>query len=157
MQDHRRAPEHLHLNAAGDDIVIPPMMFKFCLADAAAQRKDKKVKTTHWGPDFTKLVAVFDEAPLGIKPDDVRYETFSMSSTGDRGRGKRVPRRYPMIDEWEARVKVYLVSDEIPERIFEETCKTAGLAIGIGRFRPQNGGTNGRFKVIGFDWQDEEI
>jgi hypothetical protein len=30
----------------------------------------------------------------------------------------------------------------------------AGMFIGIGRFRPEKGGTNGRFKIESIDWQD---
>ena len=30
----------------------------------------------------------------------------------------------------------------------------AGMFIGIGRFRPEKGGTNGRFKITQLDWQD---
>jgi hypothetical protein len=30
--------------------------------------------------------------------------------------------------------------------------KIGGASIGIGRFRPEKGGLNGRFKPVNFDW-----
>jgi hypothetical protein len=30
----------------------------------------------------------------------------------------------------------------------------AGMFIGIGRFRPEKGGTNGRFKIASIEWTD---
>jgi hypothetical protein len=28
------------------------------------------------------------------------------------------------------------------------------MIVGIGRFRPENGGTNGRFRVVKIEWED---
>ena len=30
----------------------------------------------------------------------------------------------------------------------------AGMFIGLGRFRPEKGGTNGRFQTVSLKWQD---
>lgn len=30
----------------------------------------------------------------------------------------------------------------------------AGMFIGVGRFRPEKGGQNGRFQIAALDWED---
>jgi hypothetical protein len=40
----------------------------------------------------------------------------------------------------------------VPTEIFERCLKEAGNLIGVGRFRPQNGGYFGRFTVKSIKW-----
>jgi hypothetical protein len=46
-----------------------------------------------------------------------------------------------------------IMDDTITKEVFEEVFYAAGSGIGIGRFRPEKGGTNGRFRAVKFDWQ----
>jgi hypothetical protein len=38
--------------------------------------------------------------------------------------------------------------------VFREMVEIAGMFIGIGRFRPEKGGTNGRFRIEALAWAD---
>jgi hypothetical protein len=92
---------------------------------------------------------------LNIDPANVSSITISANADGVRGSGKRVPRRFPSIPAgWTTTFDVYILDPIITEQIFTEMLELAGMFIGIGQFRPQNGGTNGRFKIEKVNWAD---
>jgi hypothetical protein len=47
------------------------------------------------------------------------------------------------------------MDDTVTREIFERYFNQAGHFIGVGRFRPENGGMNGRFRATAFHWADE--
>jgi hypothetical protein len=59
-----------------------------------------------------------------------------------------------MIDEWKAPVPFTILADEITQEVFEEALTQAGLFVGIGRHRPQNGGVCGRWTVEKVEWRN---
>jgi hypothetical protein len=102
---------------------------------------------------FLAGVMCIDQIVLPDKQDTVRGELVHCHANGKRGSGTRVWRTFPMIDEWKAAVSFHVVADEITEEVFEETLKQAGMFVGIGRHRPENGGVNGRWVVEKIEWQ----
>jgi hypothetical protein len=82
---------------------------------------------------------------------------ISANSNGVRGSGKRVPRRFPEFGKWHGTAEFTILDDIITRDVFETHVRAAGTVVGIGRFRPENGGTNGRFRPIEFEWQDIEF
>jgi hypothetical protein len=56
--------------------------------------------------------------------------------------------------KWAATFDVIVLDPIISAEIFEEMLTMAGMFIGIGRFRPEKGGTNGRFRVESIKWTD---
>lgn len=136
-------------------VFIPPMAFKMAL-DRAAQMlsiqipgKGKKTFTTF----FLSGVLVVDPVILPITKEEVAMDRIYANSDGKRGSGKRVWRNFPKIEEWEADVPFQVIADEIAEDVFEQHLQQAGAFVGIGRFRPQNGGFYGRFRVEKIKWQ----
>lgn len=135
-------------------IVIPAMALKFCIA-AAAKKLGMQIpgrgKAT-----FTKYFeadVICTENPLlGVQKEDVQSVRINSNADGVRGSGKRVWRTYPVINEWATVAKFMILDDTITREVFEEVFTAAGMGIGIGRFRPQNGGINGRFVATKFDW-----
>jgi hypothetical protein len=67
---------------------------------------------------------------------------------------QRVTRRFPIIPAWRASFDVYVLDPIITQDVFREMVEIAGMFIGIGRFRPEKGGTNGRFKIETLAWSD---
>lgn len=136
------------IHSTGNGIVfIPPMGLKQCL-DAAAKfismqipGKGKSTYTKH----FKSGLLCTEPIELGIPIEKMEGKWFSMHADGVRGSGKRVPRCYPEITEWRGEVNVLLLSDAITDPVFEIHLKQAGQFIGLGRFRPENGGFYGRF------------
>jgi len=151
-----------HWNSEGK-MVIPPMSIKQAL-DSAVKRSGKQIpgkgKATYT-KHFTGGCMVFEPAViLGADGQPITRETVGcfggmMSSTGEKGKtgGKVVYRQFPEVDApWIATVSFEILDEVITGPIFEEMLSETGKFIGIGRFRPQNGGFCGRFSVEGVDW-----
>jgi hypothetical protein len=143
-----------HTNADGM-VVIPCMAFKKALTAAASltQRKIAGKGNQTWAKQVRTGALPTGDLVTNVKIDDVRGEIFQCSATGDAsGNGPRVPRKFPMVDAWEGDIRFVLTNAGIEKDIFEEYFNEAGLYIGVGRFRPENGGVNGLFDVVKFEW-----
>lgn len=146
--------ERLHVNEEGI-VFIPPMAFKNCLAEAAKffsiqiPGKGKSTYTKH----FEAGIMVLDGPSLGIKREDVEGEWLFLDSNGKKNSGTRVDRCYPKIPNWEGTVTFHVLDEIITRDVFIDHIDKAGKFIGIGRFRPRNGGYYGRFSVGKVDWQ----
>lgn len=145
------------LNVQDGRIVIPAHGFHQCMAAAAKYSKRQipgQGKAT-WTAKFTAGIMLMDNPKLDTSPDAITAVTISANADGVRGSGKRVPRRFPVIPAgWKTTFDVYILDPIITEHVFREMAELAGIFIGLGQFRPQNGGTNGRFRVDRLAWQD---
>lgn len=149
--------ERLHYRDDGQ-VFIPPMAFKKALEGAARflgisiKGRGKSTYTKH----FKAGVLVTDGLMLPIKKDEVPGEWFHVAADGKPGgNSPRVKRCFPVIREWEGDVTFYVLDDTIAPEIFERHLREAGNFIGIGRFRPENGGFYGRFEVKKISWQTD--
>lgn len=148
--------ERIHADENGE-VFIPAQSFKIALAEAAAfmgRRVPGKGQAT-FKKHFEAGVMVLDNIPLGIKADAVQGERLFLNADGKRGGSKRVYRTMPVVPKWEAEVTFYIFDNTINRDAFEEHLKAAGTFIGIGRWRPRNGGTKGRFRVVSVDWKEK--
>lgn len=137
-------------------VVIPAHGLHQAIAAAAKYSKRQipgQGKAT-WTAKFLSGITLFEDPALNIDPATVGCVTISANADGVRGSGKRVPRRFPILPEWEATFDVFVLDQIITQDVFREMVEIAGMFIGIGRFRPQNGGTNGRFRIKSLVWQD---
>jgi len=138
-------------------VAIPAHGLMQCIAAAAKYSKRQipgQGKAT-WTAKFTAGIMLMENPALNVSPADVKSITISANADGIRGSGKRVPRRFPSIPAgWSATFDVYILDPIITEQVFHEMMELAGMFIGIGQFRPQNGGTNGRFRVEKLAWAD---
>ena len=137
-------------------ICIPAMAFKQAL-DVAAKMlgmqipgKGKATYTKH----FRAGVICESDVPIGIHVDDVPSITINANADGVRGSGKRVQRTFPQVPNWTGTARFAVLDDTITREVFERHLVEAGRFVGIGRFRPENGGLNGRFKPVEFRWSD---
>jgi len=147
--------EKAHVTDTGE-VYIPPMALKMCL-DASAKFMGLKIpgkKNCTWTKHFASGVLVTTPALLGVKNDDLTKARYHCHVDGVRGSGKRVWRLFPEVNAWKAQVTFHVLDDIITERVFSDTLTHAGCFIGVGRFRPVNGGFFGRFKVLSIDWVD---
>ena len=135
-------------------VYIPQMAFKQAL-DAASKMLGTQIpgkgKATYT-KFFKSGVLVMDPAMLGLKKEDLKPERIHANADGVRGSGKRVWRIFPTIPEWECDVAFHVLANEITKEIFEEHLTQAGSFVGVGRFRPENGGFYGRFSVEKVKW-----
>lgn len=143
------------LHVRKGEVVIPAMALKSSLAEAAKYLsiripgQGKATYTKH----FEAGVIILDDIPLGIRADSVKSERLYLHANGVRGSGSRVWRRMPRIDAWEADVEWHILDPIITKDVFERVLREAGNLIGIGRWRPRNGGIYGRFACDDCGWQ----
>ena len=137
-------------------VVIPAHGLHQAIAAAAKYSKRQipgQGKAT-WTAKFTSGLAILSDPALNIDPETVSCVTISANADGVRGSGKRVPRRFPIMPEWRTTFDVHILDPIITMDVFKEMVDIAGMFIGIGRFRPEKGGTNGRFTVEHLAWAD---
>lgn len=137
-------------------VVIPAHGLHQAIAAAAKYSKRQipgQGKAT-WTAKFTAGITLLEDPALGVDPAAVDHVTISANADGVRGSGKRVPRKFPIIPEWSAAFDIIVLDPIITEDVFREMLEMAGMFIGIGRFRPEKGGTNGRFRVAELRWND---
>lgn len=145
-------------------VAIPAMGIKQCL-DSTAYKLGEKVpnrrgatfKNFFLGGMLTEFdVPIFHgKRPLMVK--DAVPKTISCNVDGVRGSGKRVPRTFPHFFDWNAVAQILITDNIITQEVFERHMAVAGFIVGVGRFRAEKGGTNGRFTVAKIEWQEVKL
>lgn len=134
-------------------VYIPPMAFKIGL-DRAAKMLGRQIP----GKGKSTYTKFFESGVIATEPvfiadeNQIEKERIHANADGVRGSGKRVWRSFPRIDDWSGEITFYVIADEITQEVFEEAVRYAGVAVGVGRFRPERGGYFGRYTVEGFKW-----
>lgn len=137
-------------------VAIPLMGLKKAI-DTAAFKLAVKVpgRKTSFKNFFVSGYVVDHDIPLSngkpLTPDDAECVTIFSDVSGKPG-GTRVARKFPVFHKWAGTAEVTIIDDVITEQIFEHHVASAGMIVGIGRFRPENGGGNGRFRVVKYEW-----
>ncbi len=146
------------MHATPDGFVeIPPTAFANTLK-MSARRLQIQVPgkgKTQYTKYFEAGVMVAGALKLDILVKDVPRERLFVPSDGVPGSGKRVFRNFPRIDSWGGEVTFYVLDDIITEDVFAKVLRSAGMLVGIGRFRPENRGFYGRFSVESLKWVDD--
>lgn len=161
--DEQHWREHALTNAAGH-VCIDPMAIKKSI-DAAARHLGEKVPGSRgatYTAKFTRGIFIQTPVDLGIKRDELTKDGHSIhvychADGKPGGKGPRVWRRYPLIREWTGMLEIHIVEPSILIKseghhetdLLERHIEAAGLFIGVGRFRPENAGSNGRFTIDG--------
>lgn len=148
-----------HFHKDNDTLVIPSAAMHQALSAAAQYSKIQipgQGKAT-WTAKFKSGISIVENIDTGIKRADVTYVDLWVDSKGKTGTmaGTRVLRRFPQIPEWSATFDIWVLDPIITDDVLQEMIRTAGMFVGIGRWRPiMQGGMNGRFKCVEFIWQD---
>lgn len=124
---------------------------------AAAKYSKKQIpgqgKAT-WTAKFNSGLSIVENVITDMTVKSAVPEDIYCNSDGIRGSGKRVMRRFPVWPEWRASFPILIMDPIITEEIFREIVDIAGVFIGFGRWRPEKGGMNGRFKLADLKWED---
>jgi hypothetical protein len=147
---------------ADNNLVIPAMGLKQAL-DAVAKYLSERIPgkgQATYSKHFRSGVLVFHDLPVykdgkPVHRDDMYECGINANADGVRGSGKRVWRRFPQISHpWTAKGSIAVTDYTIEADLLERYLQDVGRFIGLGRFRPENGGSNGRFDVIKFNIQE---
>ena len=151
--------------------VIPAFGFHQCLVAAAkfSQEKIPGQNKSTWKKRFEAGIMMMDDPIIQIRvrdakgnivyanltPEMTQQVVISAHANGMRGSGTRVPRRFPVIPKgWRSKFDIAIIDPLITEDVFRKMLGIAGLFVGLGQYRPENSGRNGRFKVEALEWQD---
>ncbi len=147
-------------NADSDGTVyVPAMAFKQAI-DTAAKRlaipdpDNRRASLTKY---FSSDVICENNLSIGVNKNAMTSVRISANVDGVRGSGKRVPRTLPQIQEWGGQTSFLVMEEKIKPEIFEKVLRAAGQSIGVGQFRPEKGGLNGRFDVVNIKFEKMDV
>lgn len=147
--------EKCHYNENGQ-LFIPPMMLKFAIGSTAsylgAEMQIPGEGKARYTKHFVSGLLIIDPIQLPAFKDDVAGEWYSCHADGKRTCGTRVPRCFPVVQKWDGNAIIHILDEKITKAIFMKVLEACGHINGLGRFRPQNGGFYGRFKVTDLQW-----
>jgi len=100
-------------------VVIPAHGLHQSIASAAKYSKRQipgQGKAT-WTAKFLSGITLMEDPALFIDPASVGSVTISANADGVRGSGKRVPRRFPILPQWETTFDVYILDPIITQEV----------------------------------------
>lgn len=147
-----RASEDGHGN-----VVVKGMALQRCIQAAAKKYAIKKKGMATFTKNFEGGIMAMGDMHIGVRVADLVARPLLLNSDGIRGSGKRVERIIPHVLSWSGEIEFAILDDEIRVDDFESTVKKAGIFVGVGQFRPENLGINGRFEVEKFEWRDASL
>lgn len=156
-EDYERAHwrEKAHVSESGE-VVIPGVSIHAALVESA-RRLGLKHKRMSLATFVQSGLMVAGDVGTGASIDTVKAITIPCSVKGIRGAksGSRVPRSFPMIPPgWRGTINLVvfepILQGETGMRDLKRITEYAGVFVGLGRWRPETGGYNGRFQVNSF-------
>lgn len=138
-----------------DTVQIPAQAFANAVVTAA---KRLQLKVPGGGRAlFTKHfeAGVLVPRPLdtGAKREDLQCAELFVPSDARAGGGRRVSKCFPMLNAWEGELDFLVLDDVITKEVFAKVLAYSGSLIGVGRWRPEMRGQNGRFTVRSLEWR----
>jgi hypothetical protein len=160
--DRRTYLQRLHTIPETGQVLIPRAGMHQAVVSGAKYSKRQipgQGKST-WTAKFQSGITV--EGPLLLTRDgapitrnDTSFLDVYANADGVRGSGKRVMRRFPQIPAgWECTFNIVVLDPIILCDVLKEFISIAGMFIGVGQYRPMNGGDNGRFELVNIEWND---
>jgi hypothetical protein len=135
-------------------MMIPSVCFKKAVTSMAGLEKEKieGKGNQEWGRRFKTGIRVVNGIRLPHKRETLKCDTFAMK----RKDGKSVTVMFPVANEWEGGVEFHLYDSTITKEVFERYVREAGVRIGVGQGRVENGGENGCWEVKKVVWSEEK-
>jgi hypothetical protein len=137
-------------------VFMPPQSFKKSIQAAAKYlsiRIPGEGKAT-WSKHFRSGVLVVEPLVLPTKVEDVEGLWLHVPADGQPGGRRRVAKCFPVFQEWEGEVQYMILDEKITKDTFAYHLEQAGQFIGLGFFRPENGGYYGRYSVEKITWKN---
>jgi hypothetical protein len=153
--DLRYWTHHAHIDERTGRVYIPGVQIKHALVAASSYNPIKDASrggSAKMGIKFRAGVSVQGNILLPLTEKDLVRERIYAHATPSKPNSGRVWRSYPVIPEWEGDLEFLIYDPTIQAADFEKTLQTAGMFIGIGRWRPVNNGDYGRFVVTRIKW-----
>lgn len=141
--------DHAHVDSDGS-VYIPGIAFKKAMDSAAKLIKEKCGKgQQEWTTHFKSGVMAAGNLALGVKRDKMAHKVIIMPTK----MGSAVACTLPHFETWGGTIEFAILDDMIEKEVFERYLSSAGLFVGVGCWRPEKGGMNGRFTVKSVRWE----
>lgn len=142
----------------GDEVCIPARAIKEALM-AGAARADIKTKGNATITKHFKSGVLIEGGllPLGVNKREIIETPYLCPTKGQKGDAKKVEKRFPAMLNWSVTFELHIIDNIITKEILLEVLKITGLFNGLGSYRVQNGGENGRFRVIEMLWDGKPV
>lgn len=142
--ENRTWRERCSINRDGN-AYLDGIRFKKCIATGAqwlnlSIEGEGKAK---YQKHFKGGVVVKNSIDLGVKLSELEHIKIWTSPKGQQSSKRWVI--FPEFQEWKGELQIDVLDEKITEQIFKKVFDYAGLMIGVGAWRPENGGENGRF------------
>jgi len=145
------------------NLYIPSLALKRMLENTAGYQneriKGKGMQT--WKKKFEAGVAVENDMVLldadgnPISAEGVQGISRMVPSDGKRGGATRVKRTFPIVaPPWQGEISILLLDPGVQRDKVEEYLRFGGIVNGLGMWRPQKGGSYGRFTVEEITWSE---
>lgn len=123
-------------------LCLPSVMFRASLLDAS----DREAPSD---PSFSRSVFPADEHVVLRDPEDGgALRRYRVHKSRVRDAGRSVPRSRPKVPRWSCVLRLKIDTGRVdPERV-EGLLNVAGTESGVGDYRPQKGGTYGRYVAV---------
>ncbi len=145
-----------HVAADGDSIVIAghAVHQMMVLGAQKGRLQPKAAKSAREGlaNRLVTGVMLMGDASTSMKLSKAICVPINAHANGKRGSGTRVIRKFPEWPAgWTAEFDVIVVDESLTLEDVRAAIESGGLVAGLGRFRPENMGHNGRFTVKACD------
>jgi hypothetical protein len=152
--EERTVLQKLHI--AVEEIFIPPIAFKLCLEKTAGYLAEKIPGhgLTQYTKHYRQGIMCPDPIMLGVGVDKVRIDKVFIPTQPNRPNSGRAWKWFPLLDQWQAELTIMAVDDIFTDEVIERHLRIAGQITGIGVWRPERGGMQGKFSVMAFEERD---
>jgi len=149
--------ERVHTVGEEGPVCIPARAIKKMIDNTAKYQNER----THAGIGCGKTWARIFKLGIAVEDDAVLEPMTPKSDViGLRRSATCVPRfahTFPVFDKWQTTFKVLMLDNRIPNEKVEDYVRYGGVVNGLGMWRPQNGGSYGRFEITEVEWEDKSI
>ena len=142
--------QRAHINENGN-VFMPAGALKKAMIDAARYSGDQipgQGKKTYTAKVSSGICVVSDIVTNKKEKDIEKRDVFAGMNN------KRVWKSFPTVTGWTATTCLHVYDPILSPEVVTRILDTAGKFIGIGTWRPQNGGEYGRFKIVKFEVSD---
>lgn len=141
-------------NDAGN-VIIPNMAFYGALVSGMRYTGDRipgQGKKT-WADKFRRGLYVENDVALPFTMDTIQGMQLFVPSDGKKGSSSKVLKIFPVMQEWGGTFSVRILDNIITQDVFAQAVNVAGSFVGLGRWRPEKEGMNGRFEMTNLKWK----
>jgi len=98
-------------------------------------------------------VRIYGPDGKALTKADAQMVCIYANPTGRRGGSSQVVKRFPIFYAWQGTLDLTILDDILQRDVVDQHVRAMGMIGGVGRFRPEKGGVNGRFAVVKFEWE----